>query len=105
MNRPEALQKAIKSYEKHARDWKFLGYNQGVAIAVLADFFMMPKVRNPSPKPLNVLAMVGKSRVVYLRDQIEAAQRADAELAAEEAEEKEAGADVLESNEESGEGG
>jgi hypothetical protein len=102
MDTHEALTKAIKSYEQNARDWKFLGYSQALAIAILGDFFLLKKVRNPSPKPLNVLSIVGKSRVVYLRQQIEASQRADAELAAEEAE---SGADVLESEKDTNEGG
>jgi len=101
MNTHEALKKAIQSYEQHARQWKFLGYSQAVAIAILADFFLLGKVRNPSPKPLNVLAMVGKPRVVYLRDMMETSQRAEAELAAEKAAESKA--DVLESEEESDE--
>lgn len=103
MDTNEALQKAMKSYAQNARDWKFLGYGEPLAVAILTEFFSMRKVRNPSPKPLNVLSMVGKSRVVQLRDQVDATIRAQAEQTAEEAEQT--GDDVLESEEDSNGGG
>jgi DNA repair protein RadC len=102
MNAQDALTKATKSYAQNVRDWKFLGYSEPLAIAILAEFFSLKKVRNPSPKPLNVLSMVGKSRVVQLRDEIESALRAQAESTAEATETE---PDVLESEEESSEGG
>jgi DNA repair protein RadC len=97
MDTNEAVQKAMKSYAQNARDWKFLGYSETLAIAILTEFFSMRKVRNPSPKPLNVLSMVGKSRVVQLREQV------DATLRAETASATKTGEDVLESEEESNE--
>lgn len=102
MNAQDALTKATKSYAQNTRDWKFLGYSEPLAIAILAEFFSLKKVRNPSPKPLNVLSMVGKSRVVQLRDEIEAALRAQAENTTDTTEPE---SDVLESEEESNEGG
>lgn len=63
----QALQKATKAYTRHQKDWTFLGYSEVVALAVLTEFFSMGKVRNPSSKPLNVLSMVGKSRIVAIK--------------------------------------
>ena len=93
MDTNEAVQKAIKSYAQNARDWKFLGYSEALAITILTEFFSMRKVRNPSPKPLNVLSMVGKSRVVQLREQVDATLRAQTEATTE------TGEDVLEFDE------
>jgi hypothetical protein len=73
MTTPDAVTKANKAFAQHARDWKFLGYSDALALAILTDFYSMGKVRNPSPKPLNVLSMVGKSRVVAIRDAVTAA--------------------------------
>ncbi len=101
MNTHDAFGKASKSYTQNARDWQFLGYSQPLAIAILTEFFTLKKVRNPSPKPLNVLSMVGKSRVVQLRDEIESALRARAESGKETSESE---ADVVEPDE-SSEGG
>lgn len=65
---PEALAKAKHSYQMNRRRWDFLGYNEAIALAVLTEFFSLERVRNPSQKPLNVLSMVGKSRVKAIAD-------------------------------------
>ncbi|HEX8680836.1 MAG TPA: hypothetical protein VF707_00885 [Ardenticatenaceae bacterium] len=67
---PDALARAIHSYRINQKQWTFLGYSEEIAVAVLVDFFSMERVRNPSQKPLNVLSMVGKSRVKAIADAI-----------------------------------
>jgi ERCC4-type nuclease len=66
----EALAKAAHSYKINKKDWDFLGYSEAIALAVLTEFFSMGKLRNPSQKPLNVLSMVGKSRVKAIADAV-----------------------------------
>ncbi len=55
--------RAARAYAAHREQWTFLGYSESIALAVLAEFFTIAKPRNPSQKPLNVLAVLGKSRV------------------------------------------
>ncbi len=75
----EALTKATKAYARHEKDWAFLGYSDAVALAVLTEFFSMGKVRNASPKPLNVLAMVGKRKIVEIKAAVTATHDAAVE--------------------------
>jgi ERCC4-type nuclease len=72
---PDALSKALHSYRTNQKQWAFLGYSEEIAVAVLVDFFSMERVRNPSQKPLNVLSMVGKSRVKAIADAIKQRQQ------------------------------
>lgn len=74
----EALAKARRSYEMNRKQWDFLGYSEAVALAVLTEFFEMPKVRNPSQKPLNILSMVGKSRIRAIKEAVGATLAPDA---------------------------
>ena len=67
---PDALSKALHSYRINQKQWTFLGYSEEIAVTVLVDFFSMERVRNPSQKPLNVLSMVGKSRVKAIADAV-----------------------------------
>jgi hypothetical protein len=67
---PEVLQKAAHAYAANRKQWEFLGYEEAVAIAVVAEFFSMGKVRNPSQRPLNVLSMVGKRRVLAIAEAV-----------------------------------
>lgn len=67
---PDALSKALHSYRLNQKQWTFLGYSEEIAVAVLVEFFSMERVRNPSQKPLNVLSMVGKSRIKAIADAI-----------------------------------
>jgi hypothetical protein len=67
---PESLSRATHAYAANRKQWEFLGYEEAVAIAVLAEFFSMGKVRNPSQKPLNVLSMVGKRRVLAIAEAV-----------------------------------
>ena len=46
---------------------------EAIAIAVFTEFFGMERVRNPSQKPLNVLSMVGRSRVRAITEAINSA--------------------------------
>ena len=73
----EALSKATKAYAQHQKDWAFLGYNETIALAVLTEFFSMGKVRNPSWKPLNVLSMVGKSRIKAIKEAVTETKESD----------------------------
>lgn len=68
----DALAKARRSYEMNRKQWDFLGYSEAVALAVLTEFFEMPKVKNPSQKPLNILSMVGKSRIRAIKEAVTA---------------------------------
>lgn len=61
------IAKAARSYTQYRKDWEFLGYSETLAMAVLTEFFSLRRVRNPSDKPLNVLSMVGKRRVLVLK--------------------------------------
>lgn len=60
---PEIQARAAHAYAVAQKQWAYLGYAEPVARAILAEFFAMPKPRNPSQKPLNVLSMVGRSRI------------------------------------------
>lgn len=60
---PDIQARAAHHYRVAQKQWTMLGYSEAVARALLADFFAMPTPRNPSPKPLNVLSMVGRRRI------------------------------------------
>lgn len=72
-DRPDPLAQARAAYEKHRDDWSFLGYPEPLALAVLGAFFGLERVRNRSPKPLNVLSMVGKGRIRAIKAELDAA--------------------------------
>ncbi|MBA3534476.1 MAG: hypothetical protein H0T73_21355 [Ardenticatenales bacterium] len=81
---PDALAKAAHAYQANRKQWDYLGYTEVIALAVLAEFFSLERVRNPSQKPLNVLSMVGKSRVRAIADAVKAQQGEPAAPPAEE---------------------
>lgn len=72
---PDALSKALHSYRVNQKQWTFLGYSEEIAVAVLVEFFSMERVRNPSQKPLNVLSMVGKSRIKAIAEAVKQRQQ------------------------------
>lgn len=69
---PEILARAAHAYQVNRTQWEFLGYSEAIAVAVLAAFFSLERPRNRSQKPLNVLAMVGKSRVQAIAEAVRA---------------------------------
>jgi hypothetical protein len=74
MNMPtqKPLDRATQAYQKHQKDWQFLGYSEPLALAILREFLgMKKKGRRNSQKPLNVLSVVGKRRILVIKEELE----------------------------------
>lgn len=74
MNTPtdQPLDRAAQAYQSYQKDWQFLGYSEPLALAILSEFLgMRKKGRRNSFKPLNVLSVVGKRRILLLRKELE----------------------------------
>jgi hypothetical protein len=66
------LDRVTQAYQKHHKDWQFLGYSEPLALAILSEFLdMRKKGRRTSLKPLNVLSVVGKRRILVIKEELE----------------------------------
>ena len=74
MNMPtnQPLDRVTQAYQRYEKDWQFLGYSEPLALAILGEFLgMRKKGRRNSLKPLNVLSVVGKRRVLAIKKELE----------------------------------